>query len=151
MTHTQETAICTCEISHFEASGVMIWFNKEDTRFMALRNVPSFLTTQKMAVANIFSAAGLDPLHLWIIPPPGRIIRAVAFQPFQGECKVGTTFRITLTCSLPFHSGPHEHSSFLESCDMQCQCRLNAQAEDQAIFKRYIKGTMPPSQWFSLF
>jgi hypothetical protein len=65
-----------------------------------------------MAVANIFSAAGLDLLHLGITPPLGRITKAVAFQPFQGEYKVGAIFRITLMCSLPFHSCPHEHSGF---------------------------------------
>lgn len=58
-----------------------------------------------MAAANIFSAAGLDLLHLDITPPLGRITKAVAFQPFQGECKI---FRITLVCSLPFRSRPHE-------------------------------------------
>lgn len=140
MTHTQKTAICTREISHFEASGVTIWFNKEDTDSrLSLRNAPSFLTTQKMAVATRISAAGLDLLHLGIIPPPGGSPKQRLSSPSREKCKVGTIFRLTSTCSLPFHSCPHEHGSFPEPRDamsMQIERTSRGSSCLQEIHKR---------------
>lgn len=105
MAHTQKTEICTCMILSFEADGIRIWFNKTDLRFVASsKKLLIFPCNSKDCCDSIFSVAALDLPCLRITPPTWRTAEAGMLKHFQRECNVKTTFKILLTCSLPFHS-----------------------------------------------
>lgn len=144
MTHTQKTAICTCEISHFEASGVTIWFNKEDTGFMA------FFKKRSIFPHNSEDGCGQYILCSWARSSPSgnnssprKDHQSSGFPALPGRIQGRGDFQnnpdvFPALSLLP--SRAQRFSKSLGTCSVSAD---SAQAEDRAVFKRHIKGTTP--------